>query len=157
MKLFVGNILLALTWMAVNERFSASDFAVGFVLGYFLLWISSGIVGTSRYFLKVRQVTAFFLFFLWEFLLASIRVALNVIMPRRRLRPGIVAVPLDATTDLEITLLANLITLTPGSLSLDITPDRRVLYIHAMFIGDPDEFRQAVKEGFERRLLEVLR
>lgn len=157
MKLFVGNILLALTWVAVNESFTAPDLAAGFVLGYVLLWFSQGIVGPSRYFLKVRQVAVFGIFFLWEFLLSGLRVAWNVIMPLRRLRPGIVAVPLDATTDLEITLLANLITLTPGSLSLDVTPDRRVLYVHAMFIGDPDAFKRAIKEGFERRLLEVLR
>jgi multicomponent Na+:H+ antiporter subunit E len=68
-----------------------------------------------------------------------------------------VAVPLDARTDAEIVLLANLITLTPGTLSLDLSDDRTVLYVHAMYLTDPDELRREIKEGFERRVLEVLR
>jgi len=73
--------------------------------------------------------------------------------------PGVVAIPLDARTDVEITLLANLITLTPGSVSLDLSEDRRVLYVHAMYIvdGDVDAYRRSVKEGLERRVLELLR
>jgi multicomponent Na+:H+ antiporter subunit E len=73
--------------------------------------------------------------------------------------PGVVAIPLDARTDAEITLLANLITLTPGSVSLDLSEDRRVLYVHAMYIdgGDVEAYRRSIKEGLERRVLELLR
>ncbi len=72
--------------------------------------------------------------------------------------PGVVAIPLDARTDLEITLLANLITLTPGSVSLDLSEDKRVLYVHAMYIdgGDIEAYRRSIKEGLERRVLELL-
>jgi multicomponent Na+:H+ antiporter subunit E len=75
------------------------------------------------------------------------------------MRPGIIAIPLDARTDLEITLLANLITLTPGTLSLDVSADRRVLYIHVMYIDNDDieAVRRNIKDGFERRVLEGLR
>jgi multicomponent Na+:H+ antiporter subunit E len=75
------------------------------------------------------------------------------------MRPGVVAIPLDVQTDAEITLLANLITLTPGTLSLDVSTDRRVLYIHVMYIDNDDveAVRRKIKEGFERRVLEVLR
>lgn len=73
--------------------------------------------------------------------------------------PGVIAIPLDARTDAEITLLANLITLTPGSVSLDLSEDRRMLYVHAMYIdgGDVEAYRRSVKEGLERRVLELLR
>ncbi len=73
--------------------------------------------------------------------------------------PGVVAIPLDARTDVEIALLANLITLTPGSVSLDLSEDRRVLYVHAMYIdgGDVEAYRRSVKDGLERRVLELLR
>ena len=73
--------------------------------------------------------------------------------------PGVVAIPLDARTDAEIALLANLITLTPGSVSLDLSEDRRVLYVHAMYIdgGDVEAYRRSVKQGLERRVLELLR
>lgn len=78
--------------------------------------------------------------------------------PESYLCPGVIAVPLDARTDLEITLLANLITLTPGSVSLDLSPDKRVLYVHAMYIdgGDIEAYRRSIKEGLERRVLELL-
>lgn len=73
--------------------------------------------------------------------------------------PGVVAIPLDARTDAEITLLANLITLTPGSVSLDLSDDKRFLYVHAMYIdgGDVEAYRRSIKEGLERRVLELLR
>jgi multicomponent Na+:H+ antiporter subunit E len=71
--------------------------------------------------------------------------------------PGIIRIPLSARTDLEITLLANLISLTPGSLSLDVSDDRKVLYVHAMYIGDKDAYIAHVKNGFERKLLDILR
>lgn len=73
--------------------------------------------------------------------------------------PGVIAIPLDARTDAEITMLANLITLTPGSVSLDLSDDKRVLFVHAMYIdgGDVEAYRRSVKEGLERRVLELLR
>ena len=70
---------------------------------------------------------------------------------------AIVAVPLDVETDGEITLLANLISLTPGSLCLDVSEDRKTLYVHVMFLDDVEECRRELKEGFERRVLELLR
>ena len=90
-------------------------------------------------------------------MLSSLRVARDVISPRPRFRPGIVGVPLDAETDGEITLLACLITLTPGTLSLDVSEDRKTLFVHSMWIGDPDGFRREIKDGFERRVLELMR
>jgi multicomponent Na+:H+ antiporter subunit E len=85
-------------------------------------------------------------------------VAYIVVNPWYPLRPGIVAIPLDARTDAEITLLANLITLTPGTLSIDVSADRKVLYIHVVELGEqPDQVRHKIKERLERRLLEVMR
>lgn len=106
---------------------------------------------------KVWLVIELTLFFLWELILANLRVAHDVLTPKHYKRPGVVAIPLDARTNAEITLLACLITLTPGTLSLEVSQDRRVLYVHDMFIDDPDEVRRSIKAGFERRLLEVMR
>jgi multicomponent Na+:H+ antiporter subunit E len=69
----------------------------------------------------------------------------------------VIAIPLDARTDTEILLLTTLITLTPGSFSLDVSSDRRELYLHVMYLDDPDQVRRQIKDGFERRVLEVLR
>ncbi len=80
-----------------------------------------------------------------------------MITPKFFMKPGIIRIPLEAKTDLEITLLANLITLTPGTLSLDVSDDKKVLYVHAMYIKSKEEFISNIKEGFEKRLLEILR
>lgn len=157
MTLFLLNVLLALAWTALTGKSTPTNLLVGFLLGYVVLWIARPADRPSVYFGKVRKVIGFSLFFLWEIVKANLRVAHDVLTPRHRMTPGVIAIPLDATTDAEITFLANLITLTPGTLSLDVSEDRRVLYIHAMYVEDVDRFRQQIKEGLERRLLEVLR
>ncbi|HUG91084.1 MAG TPA: Na+/H+ antiporter subunit E [Planctomycetaceae bacterium] len=157
MKPFVSNILLAVVWAFASGEVSLASLVVGFVLGYLALGLLRPVVGQSSYFRKVGQVVGFVLFYLWEVILANLRVAYDVLTPTYHMRPGVVAIPLDAETDLEITLLANLITLTPGSLSLAVSDDRKVLYVHEMFIDDVDEVRRQIKSGYERRVLEVLR
>ena len=90
-------------------------------------------------------------------LIANLRVAYEVLTPRYQMRAAIIAIPLDAESDLEITVLANLITLTPGTLSLDVSPDRKTLYIHAMHVRDVEKFRNDIKVRLERRVMEVFK
>ncbi|MFC1976520.1 Na+/H+ antiporter subunit E [Chloroflexota bacterium] len=154
--MFLLNILLALAWIGLTGQFTVENFVVGFALGFVLLWLSQRLVGGSVYFRKVPQIINFVGFFIWELLLANLRVAYDIVTPRHYMRPGVVAIPLDVTREAEIVLLANLITLTPGTLSLDISDDRRTLYIHAMHIDDLEQFRRDIKQGYERRVQEVL-
>jgi len=157
MGTFLLNIFLAVTWLALTGEFTPLNFLAGFVVGYAVLWISRRSPESTKYYLKVPQVIGFFFFFVKELILANFRVAYDVLTPTHHMKPGIIAVPLDATSDIEITLLANFITLTPGTLSLDVSADRRVLYVHSMYIRDVDKEREQIKKGFERRLLEILR
>ena len=154
---FVGNLLLAAAWAFAQGDFSTFQFAVGFVLGYAVLWLGGNIVGATRYCRNLPLLFELLLFFCWELLQANFRVAKDVVALRHRFRPGIIAMPLEAKTDTEIMLLANLISLTPGTLSLGVSNDRRVLYVHALDIDDPEKQKQTLKDGFERRLLKVLR
>jgi multicomponent Na+:H+ antiporter subunit E len=73
------------------------------------------------------------------------------------MRPGILAIPLELESDVQIMVLASLITLTPGTLCLDISEDRRTIYVHVMYLHDPDRVRQTIKDGFEKRVREVFR
>ena len=95
--------------------------------------------------------------FIKELILSALSVAWLVIQPRPRLRPGIIAYPLTLTTDAGITLLANMITLTPGTLSIDVSDDRRTLYIHAIDVTDREALIGPVAAGFETKILGVLR
>jgi multicomponent Na+:H+ antiporter subunit E len=96
-------------------------------------------------------------FFLKELVLSSVRVAIDVIRPQLTMRPAVISVPLDVTSDAEITLLANLISLTPGTLSVDVSDDRSCLYVHAMYGDDAEALRLGIKSDFEHRIREVFR
>lgn len=159
MKAFLSNLLLAIAWAVATGEFTVANLAVGLALGYAILWFAQRALGPSVYFGKVPQVIGFAVFYLWQLFLSNLRVAYDVVTPKHYMKPGVIAIPLDAKTDAEITLLANLITLTPGTLSLDLSADRTVLYVHAMYIddGDADAARRQIKDGLERRVLEVMR
>ena len=157
MTLFAWNLALAAVWAAVLGSFSLANLAVGYALGFAILALAGRLFGASSYFGKAFRLVEFAGFFAVQLVLSSLRVAADVVTPRQLARPGIVAVPLDARTDVEITLLANLVSLTPGSLSLDVSEDRRTLFVHFMFVEDVEACRRAIKHGFERRVLELLR
>ena len=157
MTAFLWNVFLAFVWATMTGQFTLGNVAVGFALGYGILRLSQRILGPSRYFLRVRQMLGFALYYLGELVVANLRVARDAVTPSYSMRPAIIAVPLDARTDIEITLLSNLIALTPGSLGLDVSDDRTVMYVHGMFVDDPEAFRRSIKDGLERRLLELLR
>ena len=90
-------------------------------------------------------------FFAWELLLANLRVAADVIRGRR-IEPAVVGIPLDITSDGEILLLSMLINITPGSVTIDLSDDRKTLYVHVMHMVTAEATRREIKDGFERRV-----
>jgi multisubunit Na+/H+ antiporter MnhE subunit len=114
---------------------------------------------SKEHFRKVPKIGSLLIYFIKELVVASIKVAYDVVTPKFIMKPAVIAFPLDAESDLEITILASLISLTPGTLSLDVTDDRKILYVHAMYIrnGNLEELKQEIKNGFERRILEITR
>lgn len=156
MSLFALNLLLALLWAAVTGTVTLANLSLGFVVGLGVIAVVGRALGDVRYLAKLFRGLGLALFFLWELLVSSLRVAWDIVTPRHNMRPAIVAVPLDISSDAGITLLANLISLTPGTLSLDVSEDRKVLYVHAMYVDDADAFRRSIKQDFERRVMGVV-
>ena len=105
---------------------------------------------------RVGRVLAFTGHFVRMLVVANLEVVVDVLTPRSRLRPGIVALPLRCRTALETTLLSNLITLTPGTLTIDIAEDPAVMYVHGMYAPDADGFRAELAD-LERRMLVAVR
>jgi len=157
MNLFFINSFLAFGYMGIQGQFTLSGFLVGFALGYAALWTTQPLYGASRYFQRAPKTGRLLGYFLMELILSNLRVLWDVVTPGHISRPGIVGIALSAKTDLEILLVANLISLTPGTLSVDLSEDKSILYVHVMFLDDPDRFRQGIKNGLERRILEVTR
>lgn len=176
MSLFTINLALATIWVILMGQYAptqlVSQFILGFLLGYALIWMARPFLQKTRYFraasreelpttlaqlpLRVWRWTRFTLIFLRELIKANIDIVIGVLSPLEKQSPGILALPLDLTTDAEITLLANMITLTPGTLSLDLSNDRTVLFVYFFKITDPEAEKQAIKDGFERMVREVL-
>ena len=97
------------------------------------------------------------MFYLKILLAANLLVAYAIIMMPRGIRPGIIAVPIDIKSNLGIISLAHLITMTPGTLSVDISSDRRVLYVHAMYMDNPEKLRNEIKDKLEKRVKELFK
>ncbi len=157
MNIFLLNIILAISWALLTGNVDFMNFIQGFVIGYIILFVLKRAIGADKYFKKFPRIFAFIFFFFRELVKANIIVAYDILTPTDHMRPGIIELELDAETDAEITLLANLITMTPGTLSIDISKDRKKLYIHAMYIDDIEKTKRELKEGFEKNLLEVMR
>ncbi|MFO8100124.1 MAG: Na+/H+ antiporter subunit E [Salinibacter sp.] len=144
-------------WTAVQGAFTLSNFVVGFVLGYGVLLIMQPLLGEAGYDARLRHQVVLVGVFLVELVLSSLRVAYEAATPGYKMRAGIIAVPLDVQSDLGITLFANLISLTPGTLSLEVDDDRSHLYVHAMYIDDtPEHEAEYLKNTLERRVIRAL-
>ena len=153
--LFLTNVLLALAWVAVSGTLSALNLFFGFALGAIALSLIREQVGSSGYVSRLARILKLFAVFLYELMMSAVRVARTVLSPNMDLHPGIFAYPLKVRRDFEITLLANMITLTPGTLSVDVSEDRSTLWVHAMDLSNPDAARADIANGFERLILEA--
>jgi multicomponent Na+:H+ antiporter subunit E len=151
------NVFLAFLWMFLQVSFSAQTFVIGYLLGLIVM------IGMRRFFKdrfylhRVWAVTYLFLLFLKELVKANIDVIKLVLRPKLNIRPGIFALETELKSDWEVTLLANLITLTPGTLVVDVSDDNKTLYIHAIDIADVGETVDSIKDSFEKAIMEVSR
>ena len=151
--MLLANLLLALAWTALQGQVSLSNLAVGYGLGYVVLQVlTRGGVLPVRYLGKIGAFFGLFFYLVYELVLANFKLAVDVVLPRRNLRPAILKVPLDIESDAEILMFAALINLTPGSTALDTSEDRRTMFVHVLHMETPDQTRAELKQGFERRV-----
>lgn len=136
MKLFMLNILLALLWTFTWGSFDIYTLAAGFVLGYLLISLYSRVTAVEGYGNKAWDLIRFGFYFLRILVKANLQIAYEVITPRYNQTPRIIRYDVSGLTDVQITTLTNAITLTPGTLVIDISKDRKYLYIHCMYARD---------------------
>jgi multicomponent Na+:H+ antiporter subunit E len=142
--------------MFLTGSFTGPSLVVGFIIGYGCLAVVQIHVEELRgYAQKVPKLIGFSLFFIWEVFKSNAVVAYDVATPNLKLNPGVVAVPLEASSSIAITIFANFITLTPGTLSLDISDDRSVLFVHAMYLDDEEGLLRDFKK-IEDRIIDLL-
>lgn len=162
----VFNLMLAAVWVTLRRNPTVAEFAIGFFYGFWSLWLFRGILRRKEvdgeslprrdYFALYLHTLRFVARFLREVVVANVQVVRVVLSPRIRIRPGIIRYPLDVQTDSGITLLADSITLTPGTLTVDIAPDRSALFIHVLDIDEPDRVRNDIKQRLESYTSKVM-
>ncbi|MFY9209529.1 MAG: Na+/H+ antiporter subunit E [Aestuariivita sp.] len=157
MNTFVVNLLFAFTWALFFGEFSWLILLSGMVLGYVVLWLLQPLTGgPSGYFMRVWYWIKLVVMFHYELVVSSVAVFWDIITPTHRARPAIIEMPLDVKSDAGILLVTNLISLTPGTLSLDVSEDRKTLSLHAMFADDPDAVVRQLKEGMEKWVIDAV-
>jgi multicomponent Na+:H+ antiporter subunit E len=162
MKVLISHITLTLVFIYIVFTvlillpFNATTVSLAFITFFLFLWPTSYLYSKS-YFTKLPKVIKFIFFFLKKIFLANIKIAYDILTPGFRMNPTVVAFPLTVKTDLEITWLSCIVTLTPGSLSLDVSEDKQILYIHALYLKNNESanFKAELRDGFERRILEL--
>ena len=158
-----GTLFLAAAWCVLTRELTVANAALGIAIGALLQYAVSGAREdgvrdrAARTLAWTWAVIELSLFFLYELVVSSVRVAMLVARPRLEMQTAVVTVVVEAKSEAELAVLSNLVTLTPGTLSLDASPDRRTLDVHVMAAEDPDTVRREIEEGLVRRVRRVFK
>lgn len=157
--MLLWNALIALVWCWLLGSFSIAAVVGGFLLGFGTIWLMSSrdVIDDRGYVRRVPRAVSLLLFYLYELVIANMRVAKDLLTPGLKLNPVFLAIPLDAKTDAEITVFVSFVTLTPGSISIEVSEDKSTLFIYSTHAVDIEREIEFIKNGFERRILEVMR
>lgn len=151
------NVLIALTWMFLSVSFKPATFIVGYLLGLLMLFMLRKSFSSRFYMDRLWAVIKLISLFLKELVLSNFSVLKLIVQPTMPIRPAIFAMPTVLEQDWEITLLSSLITLTPGTVVIDVSDDNKTLYIHSIDFEDIDEAVESIRNTFEKAILEVSR
>lgn len=149
------SLALALIWLLLNNSVAPGQLVLGLLLGWLIPLFTRAFwpdrVRIRRPVVLLRLVGVL----LYDIVVANLAVARRILGDPDRLAPAFVEVPLDLTSDLAISLLANTICLTPGTVSARLAADRRSLLVHALDAPDPAATRAQIKARYEAPLKEI--
>jgi len=151
------NVVLGVIWCFLVEDFRASTFVVGYLVGALVMYGSRRMLGEVMFFRKTVVLVKLLAVFLRELVVANVQVAWWILRPRLRVQPALIRVPITLETDAAITALAGMISLTPGTVTVDVAPDRRSLDVHCLNVPDIEATRQSIQTMFEQPLRELER
>ena len=156
---FILNLFIATLWLLLQDEVTPqfSTFLMGFVVGMGILYAKHRFYGTQFYMRRVFSIIKLLWLFNWELFLSSYSVLRQITTPKLNITPGIFTYKTVLKGDWEITALALLLTLTPGSVVMEVSEEGDVFYIHAM---DIEESKDAVIRSigkFEQAIMEVTR
>lgn len=151
------NLLIAFIWMFFHETWDVLTFAVGYTIGLFIIFSLRRFFPDPFYPKKMLAIVKLLIIFIRELIKSTLVVIRQVTRPTINVKPGIFRIKTQLETNWEITILSCLVTLTPGSVVLEVAGEERVLFIHAMDIPEGEEMVLDSIAIFERAIMEVTR
>jgi len=160
--------VLAFIWMCLMSKFTFPMFVAGYLVGLLVLLLYRRMIYGKAGYRPMRETCHWNLHklgrsvslgfvFAWELLKANIAVLKVAFSPKMKMAPGIVAMPVALDSNAELTLLANMITLTPGTISMDISPENDTIFVHALDCSDPQGVVDGIDKAFSARIKGVRR
>ncbi len=151
------SALLLIIWLLVNNTISPGHILLGGSLAtlipYFTSAFSPGEIRIAHSMLFIKYLVRL----VWDILVANLQVALWIIQPNKKLQPVFLRYKLTLESPLAITVLANTISLTPGTVSCDVTSDNRHILIHSLHTEDPESVLRQIHDRYEQPLLEAFK
>lgn len=151
------NIFIGVLWMFFQDNWGALTFLTGYLFGLFIIFLLRGFLRSKFYLFTMQAVVNLIVLFIYEILTSSIAVIKRVLKPKLDIKPGIISFRTSLEGDIEVTLLALLTTLTPGSVVMEISPDNKILYAHAMDIPELSDSVLRSVGRFEKAIKKVTR
>jgi multicomponent K+:H+ antiporter subunit E len=151
----VLSLFLWMIWLLLNNTLAAGHVVLGAVLAVFIPWLSSAFWPEEVCIKKPFTLLRYIAFVLFSIVVANINVARLILGRSDKLQPGFFKLELRLQSPVGISMLSNTISLTPGTVSCDLSDDRRFLLIHALHIEDIDVIISDIKTRFEQPLLEI--
>ncbi|WJY27143.1 MULTISPECIES: Na+/H+ antiporter subunit E [Sporosarcina] len=153
------NLFIAFLWMLLidEDELRLSTFAAGFLVGIGILFFMHRFFGTRFYLRRVYAAVKLLFIFISELVQSSAIVLRQILSPRLKIEPGVFKYETVLRSDVEITMLSMLLTLTPGSVVMEVTPGSEALYIHAMDVQESRDGLIKQLRNFEKAIMEVTR
>lgn len=150
------TLLLTVVWVLLQATLSPGMLVFGVILGVLIPWVTSAWWPDTPRGFHIGKMAIYIVIVLWDIMVANVEVAWIVLSkPNAKLRPAWVIVPLDLRQPESIAILAGTITLTPGTVSADLSDKGHSLLVHVLHTEDPDAVRDDIKNRYERRLKEI--
>lgn len=151
------NLVIGFLWMFLQDQWTFLSFLSGYIVGIVILFFLRRFFNGPFYFYKFWAVVKLLAVFIYELIVSGIFVLRHVLRPKVKITPGIFRLDVDLEGDVEVTLLSLLITLTPGSVVMEVTEDGKALYIHALDLPESKIAIMKSQKVFEKAIKEVTR
>lgn len=153
----VFNLFIAFLWTLFSGDMSVPTFTFGYLVGVGIVFLMHRFFGDRFYLVRVWAFIKLIFLFLNETFHSFFWVARFILNPKAIYRPGIFRYETKLETDWEITIISMLITLTPGSVVMDVSPDRKYIYLHGMDLTGQNEVLLSSLDKYEKAIMEVTR